>query len=81
MRHLYHPVMLDAGEHFCIKCRAINEQLAPTCAGVALSEEDHARRARENAMRYGVGRWMITTQIGEEVELSTLVKVGDTVAP
>jgi hypothetical protein len=76
-------VYLDAGDHLCIVCHALNGELAPSCGGKKLSPQLRAEQAEKNRVTLGVDRWVIVTEFGDagEATLTTLVHRGATVAP
>lgn len=83
LRHVWHPIMLDSGEHWCIVCHAKNGELAPSCIGRRLAPHLHAAQRERNELELGPDRWKIITTIGwpEDAVLTTYVQKGDTVAP
>lgn len=78
MKHLYHPIALDGGTHFCIMCGATNAELRPTCPGRILLPTEKANTYTENLRKYGPNKWVIS-RVREDYEVHTLVTVGDVV--
>lgn len=81
LKHVWHPIMLDSGEHWCIVCHAKNGELAPTCPGRRLAAHLHAKQRLANEAAHGMDRWVIVTTIDEDATITTMVQLGDRVAP
>jgi hypothetical protein len=80
LKHVWHPIMLDSGEHWCIVCHAKNGELAPTCPGRRLAAHLHEAQRKANELSLGPDTWVITIY-DEDWSGSTTVRKGDKVAP
>lgn len=81
MKHTWHPILLDGGVHLCMRCHAIDEELAPECAGVQLAHLDRSKQKAINLKTYGPESWEIIVYRGKDVVIETVVKRGLNVAP